>query len=107
MLRQIARIFSKARTDVMSAPLPYPGRRATLGDAMQITIKLYATFRVGRFAAITREYPPGTTIVDIVRELAIPEEQLGVIMLNSRHAQPKQALNDGDNLALFPLVGGG
>jgi len=28
-------------------------------------------------------------------------------MLNNRHAEPDQQLNDGDNLSLFPLVGGG
>jgi len=28
-------------------------------------------------------------------------------MLNNRHAELNQELNDGDSLALFPLVGGG
>ncbi|KAF0221738.1 MAG: sulfur transfer protein [Geobacteraceae bacterium] len=74
---------------------------------MQITLKLFATFRVGRFAAATRDYPAGTRIADVIRELHIPEEQIGMIMLNNRHAEPDQELNDGDNLSLFPLVGGG
>jgi molybdopterin converting factor small subunit len=74
---------------------------------MQITIKLFATLRVGRFAGEARDYPPGTRIADIILELGIPERELGMIMLNNRHAEPEQELNDGDNLALFPLVGGG
>jgi molybdopterin converting factor small subunit len=74
---------------------------------MQITVKLFATFRVGRFAATTRQYPQGTLIAEVIRELQIPEAQIGMIMLNNRHAEPDQQLNDGDNLSLFPLVGGG
>jgi len=74
---------------------------------MQITIKLFATFRVGRFDVVTRDYPAGTRIADIVTELHIPEKEIGMVMLNNRHAELNQELNDGDNLALFPLVGGG
>ena len=74
---------------------------------MQITIKLFATFRVGRFDVVTRDYPAGTRIADIVTELHIPEKEVGMIMLNNRHAELDQELKEGDTLALFPLVGGG
>lgn len=74
---------------------------------MQITVKLFATFRVGRFSAVKREYPSGTVIADILKELHIPEKEIGMIMLNGRHAEPDRELNDGDNLSIFPLVGGG
>ena len=74
---------------------------------MDITVKLFATFRIGRFAENRKRFSLGTTIADIVRELHIPEEQIGIIMLNSRHAQLAQQLSDGDQLAIFPLLGGG
>jgi molybdopterin converting factor small subunit len=74
---------------------------------MQITVKLFATFRVGRFDVATRDYPPGTRIVDVIGELGIPETEIGMIMVNSRHAEPDRELQEGDSLALFPLVGGG
>ena len=74
---------------------------------MQITIKLFATFRRERFITADREYPAGTRISDILVELAIPVPTVDTIMLNSRHAQPELELNDGDRLAIFPLVGGG
>ncbi len=74
---------------------------------MKINVKLFATFRVGRFSAEMREYPPGTCAADVIRDLQIPEAQIGMIMLNNRHAEPEQQLNDGDTLSLFPLVGGG
>ena len=74
---------------------------------MQIKIKLFATFRVGRFATETREYPPGTKAGDIIRELQIEEKDLGILLVNSRHGKLDQELADGDTLSVFPLVGGG
>lgn len=74
---------------------------------MHITVKLFATFRVGRFSVEKKEYPPGTLIAKVISELHIPEKEIGMIMLNGRHAEPDQELNDGDNLSIFPLVGGG
>lgn len=74
---------------------------------MNITIKLFATFRFGRFAAATRYYPPQTQISEIIDELQIPDSEISMIMLNGRHADPDQLLRDGDSLALFPLVAGG
>ncbi len=77
------------------------------GAYMQITVKLFATFRVGRFVARTLEYPAGTRIAHVIRDLQIPEGQIGMIMVNGRHAEPDQELYGGESLALFPLVGGG
>jgi sulfur-carrier protein len=78
-----------------------------LGALMQITLKLFATLRTGRFDEDIRDYPPGTRIADIMGELGIPDSEIGMIMLNHRHAEPEQELHAGDTLALFPLVGGG
>jgi molybdopterin converting factor small subunit len=43
----------------------------------------------------------------IVSELALTEEEVGVILINGRHSNLEQPLNEGDILSLFPLVGGG
>jgi sulfur-carrier protein len=74
---------------------------------MQITVKLFATFRAGRFVSELREYPEGTRVADVVRELQISEPEIGMIMLNNRHAEMDHTLSTGENLALFPLLGGG
>ena len=74
---------------------------------MKVTVKLFASFRNGRFSAEQRDYPPGTTVADVVRELALAEQELGIIMVNSRHQDLTYALAEGDSLALFPLLGGG
>ncbi|HYD65446.1 MoaD/ThiS family protein [Azospirillum sp.] len=74
---------------------------------MQVTIRLFASFRVGRFVEETRDLPPDASVADVVRALEIPAEAIGMIMLDRRHAPLEQRLHDGARLALFPLLGGG
>ncbi len=74
---------------------------------MQVTVKLFANFRVGRFVTATQEYPLGSCVADVISNLQIPIGEIGMIMLNNRHAEPEEQLEDGANLALFPLLGGG
>ena len=74
---------------------------------MQITIKLFAHFRNNRFNKEVRTIAPGLTVGAIVAELAIVEEEVGVVLINGRHGSLDQALAEGDSLSLFPLIGGG
>jgi molybdopterin converting factor small subunit len=74
---------------------------------MKVTVKLFATFQKGRFAIEQREYPPGTLVGSVIRELQLPQASLGVVMINHRHVHLDRELTDGDTLAIFPLVGGG
>jgi len=74
---------------------------------MKVKVKLFATFRAGRFDIENREYPEGTTVEQVVDELQLPLEKLGIVMVNNRHVDLDRELNEGDTLALFPLVGGG
>ena len=74
---------------------------------MKITVKLFATFRIGRFDMETRDFPAGTTVGGVVNALALPREQLGITLVNSRHVNLDRELAEGETLAIFPLVGGG
>ena len=74
---------------------------------MQVDIKLFAGFRIGRFNNETRELLPDMTVVQIVRELGIPERHLGMVLVSDRRANLDQVLKDGDVLSLFPVIGGG
>lgn len=74
---------------------------------MLVTIKLFATFRTGRFGQETREYAAGTTVGDILNELNLPLDEIGATLINHIHVEEDQALKDGDMLSIFPLVGGG
>ena len=74
---------------------------------MKILVKLFANFRLGRFKLQQYELAEATTCAEVAAMLEITEAELGVIMVNGRHAQLKQALQEGDTLSLVPLVGGG
>ena len=74
---------------------------------MRFTVKLFAYFRDNRFRAEVREYPEGTTVEDVIRSLGIDLEEVGVTMINSRHCTLDQVPAEGDQLAIFPAIGGG
>ncbi len=74
---------------------------------MQVTVKLYATFRTGRFAKEEREVAEGTRVAAIVDELRIPVPEIGVTMANGRHVELDHLVRDGDVIAIFPVIGGG
>lgn len=74
---------------------------------MQITVKLFASFRVGRFIRENRSVGDGTRVADIAAALGIALSEIGIIMINGRHADADQELQDGVTLSLFPLLGGG
>jgi len=74
---------------------------------MKVTVKLFASFRTGRFEMETVEYPAGTTVADVADSLKLPRSELGIMLVNSRHVKLERVLTDGETLALFPLLGGG
>lgn len=74
---------------------------------MKITVKLFASFRDNRFKVEQREYPEGTLCRNVMDELGLTEEEMGIVLINGRHASVDAQLKDGDTLSMFPLVGGG
>ncbi len=74
---------------------------------MELTVKLFANFRDNRFVTEVRSYPENTTVGDIVTDLVIDHDEVGVLMINSRHCQFETTPKKNDILAIFPVVGGG
>ena len=74
---------------------------------MELTVKLFANFRDGRFREASREVPEGTSIADIVVGLGIDPKAVGVVLVNGRHAALEASPAPSDTVAIFPLIGGG
>lgn len=74
---------------------------------MRLTVKLFAYFRDNRFKEKEAEYPEDSTVADIIRSLGIDRGEVGVTMINSRHCNLDQVPVEGDQLAIFPAIGGG
>jgi molybdopterin synthase sulfur carrier subunit len=74
---------------------------------MQVQVRLFATFRIGRFKEEMRDVPPGTSIRKVVEELGIDVSHVGTILVDSKHADLDEELHENARLGIFPLVGGG
>jgi len=74
---------------------------------MHITVRLFLSLRSGRFHTKAVEYPTSITVAQVAGDLAIPDDTIGLVLVNDRQAEFEHQLVDGDTVALFPIVGGG
>jgi len=74
---------------------------------MQITVELHASFRIGRFKSQAISVPANTAIRQVVLDLGIQEKDVGIVLLNGRHASLGQSPQEGDVVSLLPRIGGG
>ena len=72
-----------------------------------VTVLLHGVFRIDRFKEQKAEYPTGTTVMNIVEQLQLPDHILGIVMVNDIHGTTDDQLKDGDTLILLPILDGG
>lgn len=79
---------------------------------MQIRVKLFATlsrFSKSRYsgAPFEMEIPEGTTIQDLLRLLNIPNEEIKITFVNGIIQSSDYIIKLGDEVGIFPPIGGG
>ncbi len=74
---------------------------------MEVTVKLFASLNIGRFKEQQREYPAGTTLAQVVRDVGVAEKDLGGVLLNGMNTSLDREISPGDALALVPIAMGG
>ena len=79
---------------------------------MHVQVKLFATLRrcypdLGIGEALDVELAPGATVADLVRQLGLPADEVKIVFVNGVVRETDHALADGDELGIFPPVGGG
>ncbi|MBN1876443.1 MAG: MoaD/ThiS family protein [Anaerolineae bacterium] len=79
---------------------------------MQINVKLFATlqrYKPEVFAGevFVVELPEKSTLADIVKYLQIRANEVKVMFVNGRARAELYRLQDGDEVGIFPPVGGG
>jgi molybdopterin converting factor small subunit len=77
-----------------------------------VHVKLFATLRhlrpgLGIGEAFPVELPDGATVDGLIRRLDLPEKEVKLIFVNGIVREGDQPLADGDELGIFPPVGGG
>ena len=77
-----------------------------------VHVKLFATLRSYRAGlkigeAFPVELPDGATVGQLIRQLGLPEEEIKMIFVNGIVRDREHTLAEGDELGIFPPVGGG
>lgn len=82
---------------------------------MQVSVKLHGTLRRHRPESLpgaphhpfVMNLPEGTNVVELWRLLDINGNLVSAVAVNGQVADEKTALEDGDEVALFPPAAGG
>jgi len=79
---------------------------------ISIQVKLFATLRrqypdLGIGEAMSVAVPDEATIADLVERLNLPDGQVKVVFVNGTIRQKDHGLSEGDEVGIFPPVGGG
>ncbi len=79
---------------------------------MVVTVKLYATLRkyypdLGIGEGMRIELPDGATVGQLIGRLNLPPDVVRVAFVNGVAREENYLLSDGDEVGLFPPVGGG
>ena len=74
---------------------------------MRVVIKLFASLRIGRFKTEERSMPEGCTVLDALKLLELQPHKISIVRVNSKAGSDDHVLQDSDQLALFPPMGGG
>lgn len=74
---------------------------------MRVKVKLFATFRKGRFKEKDMDLNEACTVGWVIDHLKLPRRELGVVFLNGLSVTDDGVLQEGDTLSIFPMVGGG
>ena len=79
---------------------------------MQVNVKLFATlqrYKPDVFAGevFTVDLPEKSTLADLIAHLEIRENEVKTMFVNGRARAEMYRLKDGDEVGIFPPVGGG
>jgi len=74
---------------------------------MVVEVRLFATFRENRFKKQEMDFPEGASLDNLLDQLKIPKEQIGILLINGRTATLDQKLTANDIVSIFPAIGGG
>ena len=75
----------------------------------QVEVRLYAGLRAHLKGAtsVSVDVEPGETIARVLEKLSVPLSQTRIIFVNHRAANLDQELVGGEELGVFPAIGGG
>ena len=74
---------------------------------LKVEVRLFATFRNGRFKKTFMEFCNEVTPREILFGLGIELDDVAILLINGINGKFDTPLKDGDRISVFPPVGGG
>jgi molybdopterin converting factor small subunit len=76
---------------------------------MKIRISLYGTLRKKRRDLLDRGIvtAKANSVGQLLAELDLNRDEAAIIFVNQKRAGPESLIQDGDEIKIFPLLGGG
>ncbi len=72
-----------------------------------IEVRLFATFRENRFKERRMDFPEDGLLKDLLQQLNISTDEVGILLVSGDSATPDTNLHPGDVVSIFPAIGGG
>lgn len=79
-------------------------------ESNQIRVRLFGGLEAHTSMGAAHGSVPATglaTVADLLRAVSLPEATVGLILVNGFHVKLDGELAAGDEVSLFPFVGGG
>jgi len=77
---------------------------------MKVTVKCFATLAETDSCdyrdSTSYELPAGAAVKDLMERVNVDEDQVKLVFINGKKAEASARLTDGDQVGLFPPVGG-
>ncbi len=74
---------------------------------MRVQVKCFATLSRYAPASGAVDLAEGASVADLLAALGLAQDEVKLIFRNNRHCAVDASLADGDEVRLFPAVGGG
>ena len=79
---------------------------------MRVQVKVFATLRRYVDRAVSGlsfqvDLPDGATVADLIEQLNLPPEEVKLAFVNARAREKDWHLAAGDQVGIFPPIGGG
>jgi molybdopterin converting factor small subunit len=77
--------------------------------AIKIKISLYATLRTKRRDFLDRELVTAnaSSVGQLLAELDLTRDEAAIVFVNGKRAGLESVIQDGDEIKIFPMLGGG
>jgi len=76
---------------------------------VRVKVNLYATLRshVGGARSIEVDVERGRTVGEVLEQLGVPPAQSRIVFVNNRGSTLSHRLQGGEQVGVFPAIGGG